>query len=101
MNSNETLSLWTPHVLSTLRIVAARLFLEHGTQKLLGFPASEFSPDALSLLWIAGLFELVGGVLLCSRSVYPAGGVCAFRADGGRLLDGACTAKLLSRSQRR
>ncbi|WEX11990.1 DoxX family protein [Chelativorans sp. AA-79] len=64
MNSNETLSLWTPRVLSILRIVAAFLFLEHGTQKLLGFPASEFSPDMLFLPWIAGLLELVGGVLL-------------------------------------
>jgi len=38
MNLNDTLALWAPRVLSILRIVAALIFLEHGTQKLLGFP---------------------------------------------------------------
>ena len=29
---------WAPRLLSVLRIVAALIFLEHGTQKLFGFP---------------------------------------------------------------
>jgi putative oxidoreductase len=55
---------WTPRMLSVLRIVAALLFFAHGTQKLLGFPASDFSPAVLSLPWIAGVLELVGGAAL-------------------------------------
>jgi len=32
------LSFWTPKALAGLRIVASLLFIEHGTQKLFGFP---------------------------------------------------------------
>jgi putative oxidoreductase len=57
-------STWAPRVLSILRIVAALTFLEHGTQKILGFPAYPNPPAVLSLSGIAGLLELVGGALL-------------------------------------
>jgi putative oxidoreductase len=51
--------------LSILRIMTALLFLEHGTQKLLGFPPSPNPGPALfSLLGIQGIIELVGGLLL-------------------------------------
>ncbi|WP_425349755.1 DoxX family protein [Manganibacter manganicus] len=54
-----------PKALSVLRIVAALLFLEHGTQKLLGFPDGGGDIVSLaSLSGVAGLLELVGGVLL-------------------------------------
>jgi putative oxidoreductase len=36
----------------------------HGSQKLLGFPPTDTPPPLLSLSWIAGAFELVGGALL-------------------------------------
>lgn len=62
VNTLETV--WAPRVLSILRIVAALLFLEHGTAKLLGFPASPHSPEFLSLSWFAGVLELIGGALL-------------------------------------
>jgi putative oxidoreductase len=58
---------WAPRLLSLLRIVAALIFLEHGAQKLLGFPPMPPGspvPPSLSLLWFAGLFELFGGLLL-------------------------------------
>ncbi len=57
---------WAPRVLSLLRIMAGLLFMAHGTQKLLGFPAPPVSgqPALLSLLGIGGLMELVGGALL-------------------------------------
>jgi putative oxidoreductase len=57
---------WAPRLLSVLRIVAALLFLAHGTQKLLGFPAPPASgmPPLLSLYGLAGVLELVGGALL-------------------------------------
>ncbi len=63
----ETFALrWAPTLLSVLRIVAALIFLLHGTQKLLGFPppASGVGPAFLSLSWIAGALELVLGVLM-------------------------------------
>ena len=57
---------WAPRALSILRIVAALLFLEHGTQKLFGFPppASGAGPAAFTLIWFAAVLELVGGILL-------------------------------------
>jgi putative oxidoreductase len=64
MNTTELQTIWAPRVLSILRIVAALLFFEHGTTKLLGFPPSDHSPEVLSLSWIAGTMELVGGALL-------------------------------------
>ena len=61
---NSTLQNWAPRALSVLRIVAGLIFLAHGTQKLLGFPAAEFAPPMLSLFWFAGLIEMVGGAML-------------------------------------
>jgi len=61
---NDRLSVYAPQALAILRIVAALLFIEHGTQKLLGFPAAQFSPAFGSLMWFAGLIEIVGGVLV-------------------------------------
>ena len=60
-----TLDRYAPHMLGLLRIVAALLFLQHGTQKLLGFPASEMpQPGLFSLFGLGGILELVGGLLL-------------------------------------
>ena len=55
-----------PILLSVLRIVAALLFLEHGAVKLLGFPPGSPMPmpAPMTLIWFAGLIELVGGALL-------------------------------------
>ena len=65
MNIDELSRVWGPRMLSILRIMAALLFFEHGTQKLLGFPASPNpAPAVLSLSWIAGALELFGGALL-------------------------------------
>jgi len=57
-------TVWAPRVLSILRIVSALLFFEHGSAKLFGFPPSNFSPEVMSLPWIAGVLEVVGGALL-------------------------------------
>jgi putative oxidoreductase len=65
MSTDELETVWAPRVLSILRIVAALIFMEHGTQKLLGFPPSDRpSPELFSLIGLAGLLELVGGALL-------------------------------------
>lgn len=60
----DRLSAYAPQALAVLRIVTALLFLAHGTQKLLGFPAAEWAPEAFSLPWIAGVIEIVAGVLI-------------------------------------
>lgn len=53
-----------PQMLSVLRIMAGLLFLAHGTAKLLGFPATGMSPSITSIYGIAGIIEIVTGVLL-------------------------------------
>jgi putative oxidoreductase len=65
MSIDELETVWAPRALALLRIVVALIFMEHGTQKLLGFPPSEDpGPALLTLSGIAGLLELVGGPLL-------------------------------------
>ena len=58
----------TPHIgriLSLLRIMSGLLFLQHGTAKYLGFPATQMSGvPAMSMGGAAGMIELVGGILL-------------------------------------
>jgi putative oxidoreductase len=76
--ANETLSRWTPQVLSVLRIIAAFLLTAHGSQKIMNFPpapppppqaASQQQPQAAPkemplIIKVAGWLELVGGLLL-------------------------------------
>jgi len=65
MIDSKRLAQWTPYALGVLRIVAGLIFLEHGTQKLLGFPAGERAfVELFTLSWWAGLIELVAGALL-------------------------------------
>jgi len=54
-----------PQALSLLRIVAALLFMLHGTSKLVNFPPFPMAlPEAGTLLWIGAIIELVGGLML-------------------------------------
>lgn len=60
-----TLNAWAPRVLSILRIVAALVLLQHGLVKLFSFPVAFPAPvTAFSLLWFAGLIEIVAGLLV-------------------------------------
>ena len=62
---NALLTYWTPRILSVLRIVAAFLFMQHGTQKWLAFPVARATPTELwTLSGAAGVLELCGGFLL-------------------------------------
>lgn len=57
---------FAPHLQGLLRIVAALLFLQHGTAKLFGVPhvAMFDGLKLLSVLGVGGVIELVGGALL-------------------------------------
>jgi putative oxidoreductase len=61
------LSSYAPIMLSVLRIIAGLIFLEHGTQKFLGFPPGEHAGSGLALDnpgAYAGFFELGCGLLI-------------------------------------
>lgn len=76
-------SRYQPQALSLLRIVAGLMFMEHGTAKVLGFPAMEGMPGpGLSLAGLSGPLELIFGLLLViglfTRPVaFLAAGFCA------------------------
>jgi putative oxidoreductase len=65
-NESAFSATWTPKALALLRIVSGYLFLLHGSAKLLGYPhvAMFDKLQVMSLPGIAGVIELVGGVLL-------------------------------------
>lgn len=58
------LAKWQPQLLSVLRIMSGLLFLEHGTSKLLHFPASMGGGHMPPLMLLAGAIEVVGGALV-------------------------------------
>ncbi|MBB6509469.1 putative oxidoreductase [Rhizobium soli] len=60
----NSLGQYRPQALAVLRIIAALLFIEHGTMKLFGFPAPMGDGALPPLLLIAALLEVVGGALL-------------------------------------
>ena len=51
-----------------LRVVSGAMLMQHGGQKLFGFPPSGSAfagaPELFSQMWIAGVLELFGGLLL-------------------------------------
>ncbi|MDB5614880.1 MAG: DoxX family protein [Devosia sp.] len=59
----DRLSAYAPQALAVLRIITALLFIAHGVQKVLGFPEG-MSPPVGSIFWIAGLIEIVTGILI-------------------------------------
>lgn len=63
----QQLAKFAPQMLSILRIVSGLIFLEHGLQKLAGFPpypAGVNAPSLATMGGFGGLFELFGGILL-------------------------------------
>ena len=62
-------SRWTNIVLSVLRVVAALVFMQHGSQKLFHFPPSGAPGPVVPLVLVsqtglAGILEFFGGMLL-------------------------------------
>jgi putative oxidoreductase len=71
---------WSPPLLSVLRIVAAFLYLQHGTQKLFGVPPSDDGTgiELMSRYGVAGVIEVVGGTLILIGLVTrPAAFICS------------------------
>jgi len=61
----DRFSAYRPQALAVLRIMAALLFIEHGTQKFIDFPpAAQPFGDLMNILGVAGVLEVVGGVLI-------------------------------------
>ena len=60
------LNAFTPYALAALRIVAAYLFIQHGTAKLFGLPHQAMFDELqlFSLVGLAGVIEVAGGLLL-------------------------------------
>ena len=58
------LSRWQPQLLAILRIVVGLLFLEHGLSKFFGFPVPFPVHPLPTLLAVAGVIELVAGLLI-------------------------------------
>ena len=59
---NAKLACWTPRLLDVVRIVAAVLLLEHGTQKLFAMPPPVMpQPAPYTLIWFAAVIEVVDG----------------------------------------
>ncbi len=57
---------WRPRALGLLRIVAAFLYLQHGTAKLFHVPHVAYFDQlpVMSLIGFAGMLEIVGGLLI-------------------------------------
>ena len=64
MSIETSLNRLAPMFLSVLRCMAGLIFLAHGTQKLVGFPATEKVVAVFSLPWFAGVIELAAGLLI-------------------------------------
>jgi putative oxidoreductase len=52
-----------PYVYAVLRIVTGAFFFVHGAQKIFGL-YSDHMPHVGSQIWVGGVIELVGGVLI-------------------------------------
>lgn len=62
---NVFYNIWSPRLLSVLRIITAFVFMVHGSQKLFGMPVPPNAPfELISLLGLAAVLEFFGGLLL-------------------------------------
>tara|TARA_R110002096_G_scaffold16106_54_gene55369 strand:+ start:1102 stop:1506 length:405 start_codon:yes stop_codon:yes gene_type:complete len=65
MNTLKIFSSWNGKLLSILRIFSGLLMMQHGGQKVLGFPGTAKAPfELFSMTGVAGVLELAGGLLL-------------------------------------
>jgi putative oxidoreductase len=66
MNGSTVPNVWAPRILSVVRIITAFMLMQHGAQKLFGFPPSAHPmPHPLPpLMLVAGILEFFGGLLV-------------------------------------
>lgn len=76
---NEKLNQFAPYAYALLRIVAGLLFAMHGSQKLLGIPGNQDPVAIASMMGLAGIIELVGGLLIAIGLLTQ---IAAFIASG-------------------
>lgn len=70
---------YSPQIFAILRIMAGLMFMMHGTQKLFGWPTGRGRPPLASLAGLAGLIEVVGGLMIV---IGLFAGTAAFIASG-------------------
>jgi putative oxidoreductase len=83
VNLKSKLQPLAPPMLSIMRIVAGLIFMEHGMQKLLGFPpGGHAGPALMTVIWWSGVIELIAGGLIVlglftRGAAFIASGMCA------------------------
>jgi putative oxidoreductase len=72
---------FSPYAYALMRIVIGLLFAIHGSQKLLNYPPGKMPgrPPLASLIGVAGIIELVGGLLVAVGLLAP---IAAFVCSG-------------------
>jgi putative oxidoreductase len=70
---------FSPQVFAIMRFVVGLLFACHGSQKLLNWPPGKMHPPIASLFGLAGIIELVCGILIAVGFLT---GIAAFIASG-------------------
>src|SRR3546814_11036313 len=75
----SSLTSWSPHVLSLLRIASGAAFMAHGTMKWLSFPPRDFpQPEVFSMTGPSGAIEFIGvGLILLGLFTRPAAFICS------------------------
>jgi len=70
---------FAPQFYAVLRIVSGFMFALHGTQKLFGWPGDRDPAELASLMGVAGIIELVGGIMIM---IGLFGSIAAFICSG-------------------
>ena len=81
----KNLEKYSPYVLALLRIVAAYMFILHGTAKFWEFPISMTGGNGAvgdPLMIVGGVIEIVGSILLIFRFICSPSGIYSFRSNG-------------------
>ena len=60
----KMLEKYSDHAYALLRIVAGFMFAFHGVQKIFGFMSAFPQPALGSQIWVGGMIELIGGLLI-------------------------------------
>jgi putative oxidoreductase len=88
------LALWSPQLLSILRIVTGFLFVCAWHAKMARVSSgTSRAPEFWSTAGISGALELAGGALMLVGLFHAAGCVHSLRSDGVRLFLATCAAR--------